>query len=104
MQRYYGRPVSAFLSAHPSTSGSEEASGRDEVERVIHTAKSNPLALKYPIVVDWDVGKIAVGSVADVEGLLQVRANLRDEGGEGDGGKPGEEQKKGLPSSLFGSS
>jgi hypothetical protein len=104
MQRYYGRPISAFLSAHPSTSGSEGGTGKDEVERVIQTAKANPMALKYPIVVDWDAGKIAVGSVNDVEGLLQARARLRDEDGEGGGGKTGGEQKKGLLSSLFGSS
>lgn len=101
MQRYYGRPITAFLSAHPSSSGSESGAGKDEVERVVQTAKANPLALKYPIVVDWDAGKIAVGSVSDVEALLQARAKMRDEGGESPGGG---EQKKGLLGSLFGSS
>jgi hypothetical protein len=104
MQRYYGRPVSAFLSAHPSTSGSEAGgSGGDEVERVVQAAKGSAMALKYPIVVDWDAGKIAVGSVDDVEGLLRARAKLRDDGGTDEGGGGGE-GKKGLLSSLFGSS
>lgn len=72
------------------------------MERVMQTAKGNPMALKYPIVVDWDAGKIAVGSVSDVEGILQARAKVRDdEGGEGDAGG---ELKKGLLGSLFGSS
>ena len=113
MQRYYGRPVSAFLSAHPSASSSSSSSSssrgaiggaEDEAERVVVTAKASPMALKYPIVVDWDAGKIAVGNVADVEEMLQARAKLRDGGGDGDGGDGGGERKKGLLSSLFGSS
>ena len=74
------------------------------MERVVQTAKANPMALKYPIVVDWDAGKIAVGNVSDVEALLQARAKTRDDGGEGDGGSAGGEQKKGILGSLFGSS
>ncbi len=94
MQRYYGRPVTAFLSAHPS---SGDGKGEDEVDRVRNAAEKNPLALKYPIVVDWDAGKIAVGDMEEVKRLLDARANDSSEGGQGS-------QGKGFLGGLFGSS
>ncbi|CCA66504.1 hypothetical protein PIIN_00188 [Serendipita indica DSM 11827] len=97
MQRYYGRPVSSFLSAHPA---SGDGKGEDEVERVRDAAQKNPMALKYPIVVDWDAGKIAVGDVDEVKRLLDARAKGPSEGGQGSQGS----ESKGFLSSLFGSS
>ncbi|KAG8827395.1 hypothetical protein FRC19_003544 [Serendipita sp. 401] len=98
MQRYYGKPISAFLSAHPSASSSENGSGSDEVERVRETVTQNPMALKYPIVVDWDAGKIAVGDMSEVENILNERIRSND----GEGGEGG--RKQGFLSGLFGSS
>jgi hypothetical protein len=101
MQRYYGRPITAFLSAHPSSN--EEGKGADEVERVRNTGTKNPLALKYPLVVDWDRAKIAVGDINDVKKILDSRAEERDSGGS-DGSGSGDGQNKGVFSKLFGGS
>lgn len=67
-------------------------------------AQSSPKALKYPIVVDWDAGKIAVGDMGAVQSILEGRLKIRD-GEEGStpgesGAKPG--SSKGLLRSLFG--
>ncbi|KAG8835263.1 hypothetical protein FRC17_004570 [Serendipita sp. 399] len=99
MQRYYGRPISAFLSAHPSVSSSENSSETDEAERVRDTVRQNPMALKYPIVVDWDAGKIAVGDISEVERILNERVNSNDNPDGGEGGR-----KEGFLAGLFGSS
>jgi len=78
----------------------EEGSGEDEAERVRQTAQKNAMALKYPIVVDWDAGKIAVGDMNDVQKILDERLKKRDSE---DDGKTGGE-KKGFLTGLFGSS
>jgi hypothetical protein len=78
----------------------EESSGADEAERVRQTAQKNAMALKYPIVVDWDAGKIAVGDMNDVQKILDGRLKMRDAGGEAGGGG----EKKGFISGLFGGS
>jgi hypothetical protein len=99
MQRYYGRPISSFLSAHPTSGGSETGSG-DEVERIVQTAEKNRMALKFPLVVDWDAGKVAVGDLTEVQKILDARQKARDEGHDAGGG----ETKKGWFGGLFGSS
>lgn len=106
MQRYYGRPISTFLSAHPTSDGSQSGSG-DEFERIVQNAEKNKMALKYPLVVDWDAGKIAVGDLADVQKILDARQKARDAGNDSNssnspGGAGGE--KKGWFSGLFGGS
>lgn len=101
MQRYYGRPISTFLSAHPTSAGSETGSG-DEVERVVKTAEKNRTALKYPLVVDWDGGKVAVGDLSEVQKILDARLKARNDASTGGNSEGGE--KKGWFSGLFGSS
>ncbi|PVG00145.1 hypothetical protein CPB86DRAFT_783019 [Serendipita vermifera] len=101
MQRYYGQPITTFLSAHPSSN--EEGKGADEVERVRNVANKNPLALKYPLVVDWDRAKIAVGNLSDVKKILDGRAEERDRSGSDNSGN-GEGEKKSIFGKLFGGS
>lgn len=65
MQRFYRKPYSAFLSAHSSAAGEEV-----DAERLHTLASKTPSALKWPLVVHWDAGKIAVGNVQDVQAIL----------------------------------
>jgi hypothetical protein len=65
------------------------------------------MALKYPIVVDWDAGKIAVGDMGDVQKILDDRAKSRDSGSGGASGSGASSEggeKKGWFGGLFGGS
>jgi len=45
---------------------------------IVELAKENPNALKWPIVVDWEDGKVAVGDVDGVKGILEHLRKKRD--------------------------
>ncbi|KAF5326442.1 hypothetical protein D9611_000572 [Ephemerocybe angulata] len=77
-------PSMALLSAHPSAS---EASGKG-VKEIAELASRNPKALKWPVVVDWDDGKAAVGSVDGVKEILEALRRKRDEGEKEEDTKP----------------
>lgn len=65
---------SIFISSHP-TSDAQPSS----IEDVVSLAQSNPNALKWPIVVDWDAGKAVVGNVQGVKSLLEEMAKKQSE-------------------------
>jgi hypothetical protein len=66
----------AFLSAHPS-SGS--ASDRPQtIEGIIELAGKNPHALRWPIVVNWNDGQVAIGNVDGVRDILETIRKRRD--------------------------
>ncbi|KAG2006227.1 hypothetical protein CC2G_002562 [Coprinopsis cinerea AmutBmut pab1-1] len=68
-------PSMAFLSAHPS-SGS--ASDRPQtIEGIIELAGKNPQALRWPIVVNWNDGQVAIGTVDGRKKLNSLRDGLR---------------------------
>ena len=64
---------SAFISSHPSSMGLEKQMTHETMEEL---AKTNPSALKWPIVVDWLNGRASVG---DVEGVRQILEAIRKE-------------------------
>lgn len=47
-------------------------------EGVAALAERNPNALKWPIVVDWNAGRAAVGDVEGVKALLEELRKKRD--------------------------
>lgn len=47
-------------------------------EGVARLAAQNLNAIKWPIVVDWDHGKAAVGDVEGVKGILEELRKRRD--------------------------
>lgn len=72
----------AFLSAHTS-SGTGESERPQTMDGIVALANKNPKALKWPIVVDWNQGKAAVGDVEGVKAMLEAIRQKRD--GEVDG-------------------
>ncbi|TCD64192.1 hypothetical protein EIP91_004425, partial [Steccherinum ochraceum] len=73
---YASASPDSFVSAHPSTASSS-GSGRT-AEDVASLAKSNPNALKWPIVVNWDSGRAAVGDLEGVKSILEELRKQRD--------------------------
>ena len=45
---------------------------------IAELAARNPLALKWPIVVDWNGGKVSIGDVEGVKGILESLRQKRD--------------------------
>lgn len=63
----------SLLSAHPTVH-----TRPNSAEGVARLAAQNVNALKWPIVVDWDGGKAAVGDVDSVRGILEELRKKRD--------------------------
>jgi hypothetical protein len=81
----------AFLSAHPS-SGNEAAGDRPgTIEGIVKLAEKNKNALRWPIVVDWEDGQVAVGDVEGVKRILEKIRRKRD----GEEGEQEQEKPKG---------
>jgi hypothetical protein len=68
--------VSALLSAHPSA-GDVNAHPATP-EDLVRLVKRTPMALKWPIAVDWHSGRAAAGSVEGVVELLEHLRKIRD--------------------------
>jgi hypothetical protein len=84
-------PSMAFLSAHPS-SGNETTGERPAtIEGIVKLAEKNKSALKWPIVVDWEDGQVAVGDVEGVKRILEKIRRKRD----GEEGEVEQEKPKG---------
>ena len=64
---------SVFISSHPSSSGIGE--GRVTSKTLAELARSNPHALKWPIVVDWMGGRASVGDLDGVKAILDAIRN-----------------------------
>ncbi|KAI0789261.1 thioredoxin-like protein [Abortiporus biennis] len=69
----YPSPSDALLSAHPSV-----ISRPTSTEGIVNAASSNLNALKWPIVVDWDDGKVAIGDIDGVKHILEELRKKRD--------------------------
>jgi hypothetical protein len=69
-------PSNAFLSAHFSSPSGE--SRPETVSAIAELAQTNPSALKWPIVVDWNDGKAVIGDVEGVKGILEHLRKKRD--------------------------
>lgn len=63
----------SFLSAHPTVHTRPTSA-----EGLARLASENPNALKWPIVVDWDHGKAAIGDVEGVKSILEELRKRRD--------------------------
>lgn len=63
----------SLLSAHPSVDARPTST-----DGVAHLASQNLQALKWPIVVDWDSGRAAVGDVEGVKSILEELRKKRD--------------------------
>lgn len=63
-----------LLSAHPTTSGTEQPT----LKGITELAEKNPKAFKWPIVVDWNDGKAAIGSVEGARDILETIRKRRD--------------------------
>ncbi|KAL5478847.1 hypothetical protein ACEPAI_2124 [Sanghuangporus weigelae] len=62
---------STFISSHPSSSGIG-AESQVTSKTLAELARSNPSALKWPIVVDWMGGRANVGDVDGVRAILDA--------------------------------
>ena len=69
-------PSMVFLSAHPS--GPSTIDQPTTVQGIAELAEKNPLAIKWPIVVDWNDGKVSIGDVDGVQGILETLRQKRD--------------------------
>jgi len=69
-------PSMVFLSAHPS--GPTYFDKPSTAQGIAELAKKNPLAIKWPIVVDWSIGKVSIGDVEGVKGILETLRQKRD--------------------------
>jgi len=65
----------ALLTAHPSLSGMEQSA---TLKDIVELAERNPKALKWPIVVNWNDGKAAIGSVEGTKDILELLRKKRD--------------------------
>ena len=70
-----GAVPSVFVSAHPTV---DKLPSGPDINGVVRLAKTNPNALKWPIVVDWMHGRAAVGNVEGVKGILEELRRERD--------------------------
>ncbi|CAL1714728.1 unnamed protein product [Somion occarium] len=62
-----------FLSSHPASDVRP-----NNLQDVVNLAQTNKNILKWPIVVDWDDGKAAVGDVEGVKSILEQLRKKRD--------------------------
>jgi hypothetical protein len=69
-------PSMVFLSAHPS--GPTASEQPTTVKGIAELAEKNPLAIKWPIVVGWSIGKVSIGDVEGVKGILEILRQKRD--------------------------
>ncbi|VDB91844.1 unnamed protein product [Peniophora sp. CBMAI 1063] len=67
----------ALLSSHPSAPSGEDRPTTPE--GVVDVATRTPSALKWPIVVDWNSGRAAAGSLDGVAEMLEYLRKVRDE-------------------------
>ena len=81
-----------FLSAHPS--GPSTFDQPTTAQGIAELAEKNPLAIKWPIVVDWSIGKVSIGDVEGVKGILETLRQRRD-------GEYEEEEKIDQPKGWF---
>jgi len=72
---YLSKPPSALLSAHPSSSSEDQSATPKSLSAL---ASSNPKAMKWPVVVNWDDGQAAVGDVEGVKSILESLRRKRD--------------------------
>nr|VWO97059.1 Mixed-linked glucanase [Ganoderma boninense] len=63
----------ALLSSHPTVESRPQ-----DPDAVVALASKNPNALKWPIVVDWNNGRAAVGDIDGVKQLLEELRKTRD--------------------------
>ena len=68
-------PSMVLLSAHPSLSGMEQPMA---LKDIVELAEKNPKALKWPIIVNWNDGKAAIGSVDGAKDILEMLRKKRD--------------------------
>jgi hypothetical protein len=69
-------PSMLFLSAHPTAPSTFDQP--TTAKQVVELAEKNPLAIKWPIVVDWSIGKVSIGDVEGVKGILETLRQRRD--------------------------
>ena len=84
-------PSMAFLSAHPSSGNEATGEWPGTIEGIAKLAEKNKNALRWPIVVDWEDGQVAVGDVEGVKKILEKIRRKRD----GEEGEQEEEKPKG---------
>lgn len=65
-----------FISAHPSAPSASERP--ESTVGIVELGQKSPLAIKWPIVVDWNNGKASVGDVDGVKGILEHLRKKRD--------------------------
>jgi hypothetical protein len=74
MARFSDKPISDFLSAHPSVGDFRNG----DAESIASLVRKNPAAMKWPIVVNWDKGMVSVGSFDGVRAMLLVMIEDRE--------------------------
>ncbi|KAF9007175.1 thioredoxin-like protein [Cyathus striatus] len=69
-------PSNTLISAHPSSPPPGERP--ESLSAIAELGEKNPNALKWPIVVDWNAGKAAVGDIDGVKEILETMRKRRD--------------------------
>jgi len=69
-------PGHVLISAHPSAPPFSDRP--TTLSGIVQLAQDQPQAVKWPIVVDWDNGKAAVGDVEGVRAILENLQKKRD--------------------------
>jgi len=74
MGRFSNKPISDFLSAHPSVGDFRQG----DAESIASLVRKNPAAMKWPIVVNWDKGIVSIGNLDGARAMLEVMREERD--------------------------
>jgi len=69
-------PSHVLISAHPSAPSFNDRP--TTLSGIVQLAQDNPQAVKWPIVVDWENGKAAIGDIAGVKAILEHLTKKRD--------------------------
>lgn len=68
--------MTTLLSAHPSAPSVGDRPS--SAEGFVRLAQKTPTAIRWPLVVDWDAGRAAVGDVEGVKEMLEALRKVRD--------------------------
>ena len=67
-----------FLSAHPSSTSTSPGTS---LTRVAELGRTSPSAFRWPVVVDWDGGRAAIGNLDDIKRILDAIKKEQQAGG-----------------------
>jgi len=78
IRKYVSSPnlSTTFLSSHPTSPDASESPSTPA--DLVNLARRTPMAMKWPIVVDWMNGRASIGDIGAVQGILEEIRKERD--------------------------